>query len=56
MFIREKNNASGSTSIQIISKHRGTYKVVKTVGCGATRQQIEALKHQACQEIAKIER
>jgi hypothetical protein len=31
MFIREKKNKSGSSSIQIISKSAGKYKVVKTI-------------------------
>ncbi len=32
MFLRKKKNKSGSTSVQIISKERGKYKVVKTIG------------------------
>ncbi|MFW6364763.1 MAG: hypothetical protein ACOCZ4_02025 [Bacteroidota bacterium] len=40
MFVRTKKNKSGSTSIQIISKARGKYKVVKTIGCATTRQEI----------------
>jgi transposase len=32
MFIRKKKNKSGSTSIQIISKNGGKYRVVKTIG------------------------
>ncbi|NLN95888.1 MAG: hypothetical protein GX128_06945 [Bacteroidales bacterium] len=44
MNIREKKNRSGSVSIQIISKARGQYKVVKTIGSGAERHKIEELK------------
>ncbi|NLB25088.1 MAG: IS1634 family transposase [Bacteroidales bacterium] len=54
MFIREKKNSSGSVSIQIISKARGRYKVVKTVGCGAERHKIEELKKMAEQEINRL--
>lgn len=32
MFIRQKNNKSGTVSIQIIDKIRGRYKTVKTIG------------------------
>ena len=55
MFIREVKNRSGSVSIQIISKARGRYKVVKTVGCATMWQEIERLKDIARQEIESIE-
>ena len=32
MFVRKKNNKSGTVSIQIIDKSSGKYKIVKTVG------------------------
>jgi transposase len=51
MFVRPKKNESGSISIQIISKARGRYKVVKTLGCAITRQEIERLTRLAEQEI-----
>ena len=54
MYIREKKNNSGSTSIQIISKVRGCYKVVKTVGSAITRPEIDALIQQAKQEIEEL--
>lgn len=54
MYIREKKNNSGSTSIQIISKDRGCYKVVKTVGSAITRREIDALIQQAKQEIEEL--
>ena len=41
MFLRKKPNKSGSTSIQIISKTHGKYKVVKTIGRGFTEQEIQ---------------
>lgn len=54
MFVRPKKNASGSVSIQIISKSRGKYKVVKTLGSATTRQEIERLTRLAEQEIKRL--
>jgi hypothetical protein len=47
MFIRENKNRSGSISIQIVSKSKGVYKVVKTVGCATDVRTLEKLKIQA---------
>ncbi len=55
MFIRELKNRSGSISIQIISKVKGRYKVVKTMGSATMLQEIEILKQLARQEIKNIE-
>jgi transposase len=55
MFVREVKNRSGSISIQIISKDRGRYRVIKTVGCGAERHNIECLKIIAHQEIERLQ-
>ena len=54
MFIRENKNRSGNISIQIVSKHNGRYKVVKTVGSGTTRQEIDALKSQAKTHLEQL--
>ena len=54
MFIREVKNRSGSVSVQIINKPFGKYKVVKTVGCGAKRHEIDRLKQLAKQEVQRI--
>lgn len=54
MFIREVKNRSGSVSIQIISKKSGRYKVVKTIGCATTRQEIDTIKRRAKQELEAI--
>jgi len=51
MFVRTKLNNSGSTSVQIISKARGRYKVVKSLGSATTRQEIDRLVQRAQQEI-----
>ena len=50
MFVRTKLNSSGSTSVQIISKARGRYKVVKSFGSATTRQEIDRLVHQKAQQ------
>jgi transposase len=54
MFIRKKPNASGSTSIQVIQKVRGKYKLIKTVGCATTQQEIENFVNLAKQEIEQL--
>jgi transposase len=54
MYVRTKPNKSGSTSVQVISKERGKYKVVKTIGCATTRQEIDRLVELANQEIRKL--
>ena len=55
MYIREVKNRSGSVSIQIISKVFGRYRVVKTIGCGTQRHEINRLKTLARQEIERLE-
>ncbi len=55
MFIRQLKNRSGSTSVQVISKVRGRYKVHKTIGSATTQQKIEELVLLAKQEIKKVE-
>lgn len=55
MFVRHKKNTSGSTSIQIISKERGRYQVVKTIGSAKSEQEIAVLKEKARQEIQAIQ-
>lgn len=51
MFIRKKANKSGSTSVQLVSNDKGKYKVIKTIGCGRSEQEIELLHQQAKQEL-----
>ena len=50
MFIRHKPNRSGSTSILIVDKSNGKYKVVKTIGSSADIFEIELL----CQKAHKV--
>lgn len=55
MFLRKLPNRSGSYSIQIISKSRGKYKVIKTIGSGISEQEIEKLVLLGNQEIERLE-
>ena len=55
MFIRKKENKSGSLSIQIIDKSSGKYKVVKTIGSSQTEEGVTLLLHQAKQELYRIQ-
>lgn len=54
MFLRKKKNASGSISVQIISKTAGTYKVVKSIGVGNSPHAIEKLWYLGLQEINRL--
>ena len=52
MFVRKKPNTSGSTSVQVIDKSSGSYKVVKTMGSSDDPQQIDRLIRRAHQWIS----
>lgn len=54
MFVRKKHNRSGSTSVQVIQKVNGKYKVLKTIGCATTWREIEILEQTARQEIERL--
>lgn len=56
MFVRQLKNRSGSTSIQVISKFHGRYKVQKTIGSATTQQKIDELVLLAKQEIKNLEK
>lgn len=43
MFVRKKKNKSGSTSVQIIDKTDGAYRVIKTLGSSRDIDEIERL-------------
>jgi len=51
MYLRKLKNRSGSISVQIISKSSGNYKVVKTIGTGKSKNEIEHLLNLGRQEI-----
>jgi hypothetical protein len=40
MFVRKKTNSSVATSVQVIDKSSGQYKVVKTVGSSKNESEI----------------
>ena len=54
MFLRKLKNRSGSTSVQVISKASGKYKVVKTIGTSSSEQEIIKLINLAKQEIERL--
>jgi transposase len=54
MFVRKKPNKSGLTSVQIIDKSSGNYKVVKTIGSSSDSDQLLLLVKKAKLEIDNI--
>ncbi|MEQ8470309.1 MAG: hypothetical protein RIC35_03950 [Marinoscillum sp.] len=54
MFLRKLKNRSGSTSVQIISKTFGKYKVIKTIGSGHTEQEVQKLWYLGNQEMERL--
>ena len=54
MFVRKKKNKSGTLSIQIISKSKGRYKVIKTIGCAKTKREEELMVLLANTELERI--
>ena len=54
MYVLKLLNRSGSYSVQIISKAKGLYKVVKTIGSSSNEQELQRLEHLANQEIGKL--
>lgn len=55
MFVRKKKNKSGSISVQIITKSKGKYKVVKSLGSSIDPSVIFGLELKAKQEIQRME-
>lgn len=55
MFVRKKKNKSGSISVQIITKSKGKYKVVKSLGSSIDPTVIFGLELKAKQEIQRME-
>jgi hypothetical protein len=46
MFVRRKQNSSGSTSIQVIDKSKGKYTVVTTIGSSKNPSELDSLELQ----------
>ena len=55
MFVRKVPNRSGLFSVQVISKHDGKYKVVKTFGSSKDKREIDNLRRQASLSSPPIE-
>ena len=55
MFVRKKQNKSGSISIQIIQKIDRKNKVVETLGCSKNIEEIEQLYNQGLERIKELE-
>jgi transposase len=55
VFIRKKQNKSGSTSVHIVSKANGKYRVVKSIGSSSTAAGISILLHQAKYELSTLQ-
>lgn len=47
MFVRKKKNSSGSTSVQVINKSLGKYKVIKSIGSSSNNIEVEKFVKQA---------
>jgi hypothetical protein len=56
MYIRKKQNKSGSISVQIISKTGRKYKVVRTIGSSASKEEVQNLINTAKQELERLQR
>ena len=56
MYIREKKNASGTITIQVIEKRRRQNIILKTIGVGRREEEIELLKSRAKDYIRTLER
>lgn len=54
MFIRQKRNKSGSTSVQIISKEGGNYKVIKSLGHSSSHEVITKLLQSAKEALSEM--
>ena len=54
MFLRKKQNTSGSISVQIISKFSGKYKVIKPIGSSSNKQEIQKLVFFGKQELENL--
>lgn len=55
MFIRQKKNKSGSTSVHIVSKADGKYRVVRAIGSSFSAEGISILLHQAKYELSTLQ-
>ena len=47
MYVRKKHNRSGSTSVVVVSKASGKYKVIKSFGSSTSEEEIDSLYDKA---------
>ena len=55
MFVRRKHNKSGTTSIQVVAKIDGKYRIQKSFGCSSDEATLTALEREARQWAAEQE-
>jgi transposase len=55
MYVRKKQNKSGSISVQIINKENGKYKVIKTIGSSKDIDEVEKMHKEAINLIPKLQ-
>ena len=53
MFVRQKKNKSGSTSVVVVRKDKGRYKLVKTMGSSSDPTQIDEYVRQGKEWIRR---
>lgn len=54
MFIRQKVNNSGSTSVQILMKKNGRNRLIKSIGSSSDQTQLAILNEKAKQELERL--
>src|SRR5690606_26062124 len=54
MFVRSKLSSTGITNVQLISKARGRYKVIKNFGSATTQHESDHLIQAAQKEIEQL--
>lgn len=54
MFVRKKQNRSGSISVQIIKKINRSNKVLKTIGSSSVPEEVETLYQKALYELPRL--
>jgi len=54
MFVRKKPNKSGSTSVQIVDKSSGNYKIIETIGSSKEKVRVDFFIRKAYQRISEF--
>lgn len=53
MFVRRKNNKSGTVSVQVVEKRRSRYVLVRSYGASASEEEIAAMERNAAEFIRR---